>query len=87
MTHTGPGEQAQQGLCPQGREPIEIDSGAVKMIAQLVVETRLQVQGPNDAGHPGQLRAYRQTGDGCRKPQKSSRAREGRTQGPDGVPP
>lgn len=69
-------EQPQHSLCPQSRKSVKLDAIAVKVLEQLGVEPRPQVQGSYDAGDAEQVHPHRQAGHGSGEPHEGAQTRE-----------
>jgi len=81
------GEQAQRHRGPQRAESINLHAIAVKAIEQVVVQARLQLERPHDAGHSQQIGANGKTSDHCGEPHEAAQTRERRAQQPHRIPP
>ena len=68
-------KEPQHHLGPQRGEPVELHGRAVKVIDQLVVEARIELQRAHQAGHAEQFGAHGEAGDGGGEPEEG-RSRE-----------
>ncbi len=67
-------KEAQGNLRPEPREPIQMHTSAVEMLAERGVEPRMELERSNDTGNAQQIGAHGQSGDDNGEPDEGLRA-------------